>query len=317
MKKILQTIKKYKTFVISTHVNPDPDALCSELAMAAYLHSIGKKAYVINEKTVPDRFSFFPGSSKIKEYSPESKLKFDAVIVLDCGDLSRIGKVEGLIEKNHRVINIDHHVTNDSFGDVNYVNPKASSTAEILYEMLKMGRCKFTKNIALCLYAGIMTDTGSFRFANTTPKTHKIVSELVKFKFSTYGIYRKIYENIPLSDLKEFTQVISRFDTLYDGKVLCVELKKNVLEKFSDYFDLRDTIFKFLRSTRGAEAFVIFTEVSSKLTRINLRSTGKVNVAKLANQFSGGGHKNASGCQFESDLKHTRKVFLTAMRRAL
>jgi len=232
-------------------------------------------------------------------------------------DLERIGKVQKLISPGTPVINIDHHVTNDFFGDINLVEPKASSTAEVLYLLFKEAGHALTKDLAFNLYVGLMTDTGSFRFENTTARTHAICADLMRFNFSITDIYRKVYASIPYKDLKEFTKLISRFDVLYGGRVVCVELSRAILAKFSKQFDLRDTIFQFLRAMHGVDVFVIFTEDGAKKTRINLRSSSKFDVAKLASDFSGGGHKRASGCSIDKGMKAARNIFLGRIGKLL
>ena len=316
-KKVLQTIKKNKVFAVATHVGPDPDALGSQMAMAMYLKSIGKKVICLSDDVVPERYRFLPGVKSIKPYSSKIKVKPDVIVILDCGDRARTGKVEKIIGENTTVINIDHHITNDNFGDINLVDPKASSTCELLYELLAYDKFKITENMALHLYAGIMTDTGSFRFENTTSKTHNIAAELRKFNFSATKLYRQLYESIPLNDIQAFTKVINGFEALYQKRVACVNLPKRIVSKFSQDFDLRDTIFKFLRSINGIEVFIIFTEVSSKKTRVNFRSSGRINVAKMANKFNGGGHKNASGGFVDCGLAEAKKKVLKEIKKVL
>lgn len=315
--KILKAIKKHKTFLISTHVHPDPDALGSELSMAIYLSSLGKKIYVINDEPSPKRFDFLPKVGWVQGYNSARKINYDVAIVLDCGELDRIGRVQEHISPDTLLINIDHHITNDFFGDLNLVEAKASSTAEVLYDLFKQGGHKLTKDLAINLYVGLMTDTGSFRFENTTAKTHAICADLMRFEFSVTEIYRKVYASIPQADLREFTKLISRFNVLCEGRVVCIELSRKIISRFSEQFDLRDTIFQFLRSMQGVDVFIIFTEVNSKKTRINLRSSHKVDVAKLASQFQGGGHKRASGCTIEKGMKEARKIFLNEIGKFL
>lgn len=300
--------------MISTHVGPDPDALCSEMALALYLKALGKKVIIVNEERSPERFHFLPGVKQMKAYSKSMKVSYDAAIVVDCGDFKRIGKVAGLIDQNKPLINIDHHVTNNRFGHFNLVDVKSSSTAEVLFELIKASGVALTKSMALHLYAGIMTDTGSFRYENTTARTHRIVSELRQFNFSAYELYRDIYERIPLNDIKHFTKVISSFERLFSGKVVRVVLKKNIVSRFSQEFDLRDTIFKFLRTIKGIEVIVIFTEIGSSKTRINFRSSGKVDVAKLAHRFSGGGHQRASGCTLDKNVEKSKQIIMKEMK---
>jgi bifunctional oligoribonuclease and PAP phosphatase NrnA len=317
LKKIIQTVRKNKTFLISTHLNPDPDAICSELAMAIYLRSLGKKVLIINNEEVPSRFNFFPGTHLIKTYRDRRSVHYDVAIILDCGELSRIGTVTDFIQKGKKIINIDHHITNDYFGDVNLVKRDASSTAEVLYELFVKANCVLNRNMALLLYIGIMTDTGSFRYENTTFRTHKIAGKLLAFNFSATDLYRRLYETVPLQDMKAFTKLIGRFDTFLGGRVICIELNKKIVSNFSDEFDLRDTIFKFLRSIKDAEAFMIFTEITRHKTRVNFRSSNRINVAKLAKHFQGGGHRRASGCMIAKNIKESRKAVLQEIKKAL
>ena len=236
-------------------------------------------------------------------------VNYDVAIVLDCGDLNRIGPVKDVLVEGKPLINIDHHVTNTRFGTINYVDSKASATAEILFDLFQAAKAKLTKNMALNLYAGIMTDTGSFRFENTTAQTHQIVGELLKQGVSPTKVYSQIYETVPLGDLQNFTKLVSGFKTV-KSKVVYVELTKKIMNKFSPQFDLRDAIFKFLRSAQGVEVFVIFTEIKKDVTRINFRSAGKVDVAQIASLFKGGGHKNASGGQIKKSMKVAKQLVL-------
>src|SRR3989338_11316890 len=317
LKKILDTIKKNKTFLISTHVNPDPDALASELALAIHLKAQGKQVYIVNEAPVPARFLFLPGIRRIRALSKNLKVPYDVAIVLDFGDLERAGRVKKIISPDKPLINIDHHVTNDAFGSLRWVYPKASSTAEVLFELFTYTRARITRDMAILLYLGIMTDTGSFRYESTGPRTHAIVSELLKFKFSISVLYRKLYESVPLNDMEMFTKVVSHFDSLLGGKVICVELKRGVVARFSQDFDLRDKIFGFLRTIKGVEVVFILTEDGRKKTRVNLRSQGKVNVARLAHHFNGGGHHRASGRLIENKIQGAKRKILQELRKVL
>ncbi|MBP9854091.1 MAG: bifunctional oligoribonuclease/PAP phosphatase NrnA [Candidatus Omnitrophica bacterium] len=317
MKKINEIIKKNSTFLISTHVNPDPDALCSELALAEYLRSLGKKVYVINESPVPKRFEFFPGARSIKDLSMIKMITYDVAFILDCGDLDRVGKVGALIDPNKMIVNVDHHITNTQFGSINLVKTDSSSTAELLFNFLKFAKSKFTKTLATNLYCGIMTDTGSFRYENTSTHTHSVVAELLKYKINISELYHRIYETIPQKDLKIFTQILNRFETHKDGVIICVELKKKLLEKIKGDFDLRDAVFKFLRSISHVEVIFILTEVKKNMTRINFRSSTYVDVAKIASIFDGGGHKRASGCVIHHKMSEAKSIVLKELNKAL
>ena len=316
-KKISKIIQESGTFLLSTHVNPDPDALCSELALAEYLRSLGKKVRIINETELLDRFRFFPGAGRIQHAAELKSVKYDAAIILDCGDLGRIGEERRLLKDEKPLINIDHHITNDNFGSVNLVDVEASSTAEMLFELLVYWKAALTKSIATNLYCGIMTDTGSFRYENTSPRTHLAVAKLMEFHIDISALYARIYERIPLKDVTVFTRIINRFETYRQGQLVCVELRKNVMSGLSEDFDLRDALFKFLRSIAGVEVIVILTEFTRSVTRVNFRSSSRVNVAKIAGAFGGGGHKRASGCVVEKGMKETKTMILKEIESQL
>ena len=317
MNQIIQVLKKNKRFLISTHVNPDPDALCSEMALAEYLRFMGKSVSVVNSESVPSRYRFLPGMSRIKSYRKNFKKDYDIAVIVDCGELDRIGPVKGLLRGETVIINIDHHITNDKFGDYNLIQPQASSTAEILYELLTKAKCRFTKNMAMNLYAGIMTDTGSFRYENALSRTHAITAELLKWNFAPHRLYQKFYENVSFKDLKEFIILLRRLEMHCGGKVASIELTKKVLSKFSGDFDLRDAVFKLLRSVKDVVVVVICAQVNQGKTRVNLRSSEKFNVAKLAAQFNGGGHSRASGCMVDKNISQARKAIINKIKAQL
>jgi len=312
---ILKVIRKNKSFLISTHVNPDPDALASELALALFLKFLHKEVRIVNEEAVPRRFKFLPKVHLIGLYNAHDRRNYDVVIILDCGDLDRIGQVKKLINPRKMIINIDHHVTNDRFGHLNWVKPGGSSTAELLFDLLKQFKCPLTKDMATLLYLGVMTDTGSFCYETTSSHTHAVVSELLKYKIPITELYRKLYESVPLNDFRLFSKVVGHFETFFGRKVACIELSKKIFSKFSQDFDLRDKIFKYLRTIKGLEVVVILTEYKPSLTRVNLRSQGSVDVAKIAHRLNGGGHSRASGCILEENLSGARRKILLVLKK--
>ncbi len=314
---VLKIVRAHKRFLISTHHNPDADALGSALAVAGWLTKIGKKVTVVNEDACPSWLAFLPKSATLKKAAAVTKLDYDAAIILDCGDLARVGGVARFLQPGRPMVNIDHHITNDRFGSVNVVEVKASSTCEIIFDLLKSAKFKLSNDIAQLLYAGIMTDTGSFRFENTTAKTHAIAAELMAFKVSAPDMYNKLYVGVPVIDMKRFADVIHEAQLLMGNKVYCVSLPKKVTGKFSKSFDLKEKLFSFLRMVEGIEVVVILTELSSKEVRVNFRSQGPVDVARLAAKFSGGGHIKAAGCKVQESLPSAKKTILTAVRKVL
>ena len=316
-KNILNIIRRHQKFLVTTHHNPDADAVSSALAMAMFLKSLGKQVSVLNEDDCPDWLKFLPSTSIFKKTSEVKKVDYQVAIVLDCGDLGRVGGVKKFLQEGKVVINIDHHVTNDGFGSINVIDPKASSTCEMVFDLLQQAKHPLNKNLAILLYAGIMTDTGSFRYDNTSAHTHSVVQELMAFKFSAGEMYDRLYVGIPVADMKLFTDVIHKAQLLDNNRVFCVSLSKEKVDRFSKKFDLKEKLFTFLRSIEGIEVVVILTEVSSKEVRVNLRSQHDFDVASLSQQFEGGGHKKAAGCKIYEPLVKAQKTILLAIHKRL
>lgn len=315
-KRFFEVIERHQDFLVTAHVNPDPDAICSELAMAKLLQALGKKVVIVNEEKVPARLKFLPGSGQIKS-SSQGEFSFSAALVLDSGDLKRIGRVRDLFSPETVLINVDHHVTSHPFGRVNLVDYEASSTAEVIFRLFKYKGLPLSKALATLLYVGVMTDTGSFRYDNTSAGTHAIIAELMRWGIPPATFYRKIYETVPLSDFKYFSKVVSCFEVFCDGRVLGMQLPKRIVRRFSEEFDLRDKIFRELRTIKGVQVVFILTEESRKLTKVNLRSHSQVDVAELALSFGGGGHRKASGCQLPCGMRKAKVAVLNAIKKFL
>lgn len=314
---VLRVVRRHKTFLVTCHCNPDSDAVTSVLAMVLALKKMKKSAVVLNEDHLPDWLTFLPKAGLFKRACGVKPFDYGAAIVLDCGDLERIGGVKKLLIKTKPTINIDHHVTNDRFGSVNCVVPRASSTCEILFDLFKQAKVRLDKDMALLLYAGIMTDTGSFKYENTSAHTHTIAGELMAFGLKVPLLHEKLYPGIPVADMKHFSKLIYEAELVLGGRVYCASIPKRTADLFSKGFDLKEKVFTFLRNVKGIEAVMILNEVNSGMTRVNLRSQGKMDVAVLAQQFNGGGHRKAAGCKVYADLLTARKRILAACAKQL
>ncbi|MBL7197848.1 MAG: bifunctional oligoribonuclease/PAP phosphatase NrnA [Candidatus Omnitrophica bacterium] len=293
--KIKYFLKKHKNFLISAHTSPEGDSLGAQLAFARVIRTIDKNCDIVNGDKSSREYAFLPGIANIRT-RPRIK-KYDAAIILDCSDISRIGSVANFIDKNIPILNVDHHISNERFGDINLVNTDTSSTCEILYLLFKELNLRVDKFMAVCLYTGIVTDTGSFRYTNTSAMTHLVVSELLKWKIDVSGIFRNIYQNLNSSDLKLINSVLSNIKKDSTGKIAWVKIKQSLLKKYKPKIDLTDNILSFVRSIREVEACILFRERSGeeKNIRVNLRSRGKIDVNRIAQHFGGGGHRTASG----------------------
>jgi len=315
MNKLISVFKKYRSFLVTTHANMEGDAIGSALALAKLLRLMGKKVVVVNEDLVPSQYSFLPQVKLIKK--PEHSLDFDAVAVVDCSDLSRVGNVINIIPRSKIIVNIDHHAKNDNFAKVNFVDPKASSCSEMIYRLFKFCKKPIDKETALLLYVGILTDTGSFKYSNTNSTTHKIAADLLRFRFNVYQTYKNIYSNLNITDAKIILSILKNIKFDNSGKIVYLEQKKEQINLNSDY-DISEYVLDFARSIKGVEVVLFFKETIEKnKIRINLRSKGNFDVNKLASVFSGGGHKTASGCSIRGTLGFAKKQVLAAAKKLL
>ncbi len=303
---ICASLKKYNNFLITTHTSPEGDALGSVLGFYALITRLGKKGTIVNEDKLPYGYDFLPGSKSIRLLNKGSKdIAFDCLVVLDCADLKRCGDVYKLNKDNQPVLNIDHHISNRNFGDLNWVDPDASSCSEMIYKLFKKLRQPFDDDTALVLYTGIMTDTGSFHYSNTRAFTLKAAAELLKFGINVAQVYRSTYENIPAADVKILLKLLQEIKFYSSGKIAGFQIKKTQVRSAKPKVDLADLLLSFGRSIQGVEVVVLFKENlgNNSQVRVNLRSQGKVDVNKIAAFFGGGGHKSAAGCTLTGEIK--------------
>ncbi len=311
-------IKSHKYFLISSHTNMEGDALGSQLGFYFLIRKMNKHACMIIEEKVPYGYEFLPALDRIRHFKGDLKnVKFDCFVALDCSDLKRTGEVSSLAE-NKPVLNIDHHISNSNFGQVNWVEPNFSSASEMVYRLYKEMGVGLDKDSALALYSGILTDTGSFRFSNTSSDTHFAAGDLLNYGIDVAAIYKNIYGSIPYSDLRLLTRILPTMKMVMGGKIVWFEVPKQVLKKQDGiFFDLSETLLTFARTLKGLEVAVLFREnfAAGREVRVNFRSQGRVDVNKIANFFGGGGHKNASGCTIKDmTLEKARRIVLKRIK---
>lgn len=320
LKQCAAAIRKNKSFLITTHTNPEGDALGSELALYWLLKKMKKTAVVMNEDACLYGYEFLPGLENIKRYKQSPKnINFDCMVVLDCSDLKRTGEVYKINSRAKPILNIDHHISNQNFGDTNWVEPFSSSTAEMVYKLYKELKVPLDTEAAVNLYTGILTDTGSFRYSNTTGLTHKIISELLKFGVDVTQVYKSLNENVPFADMKLLSKILPGMKRQAQGKIIWFQIRRNLLRGRKLSFDLSENILSFGRAVKGVEVVALFKEnlgVKDEI-RVNLRSQGKTDVNKIAAYFGGGGHKAASGITIHDKLDRARNKVLAKIRESL
>lgn len=296
-KRLLEEVakKENKTFLVTAHVHLEGDALGSELAAAQLLRALGKKAVIFNEDAPPEAYRFLPGIQSIRHVFDARP--YDVAVFLDCSDASRIGGAHrAVLDAAGTVLNIDHHISNSRFGDVNWVNPKASCACEMVYELFGALGIAVTKSAALALYTGILCDTGSFKYPTTSWTTHLIASDLLRHGLDVYGIHRRLNESMNIAYVRLLGGIIRDIKRSGDGRVAWIEIGAPLLKRHPSLIDKTDEIISYARAIEGVQVALLFKETQARReVRVNFRSTGKADVNRLAQIFGGGGHTMASG----------------------
>ncbi|MCP4649993.1 MAG: bifunctional oligoribonuclease/PAP phosphatase NrnA [PVC group bacterium] len=318
-KQILDAIKKHERFLISTHINPDGDAIGCQLAMAKMLKAMGKSVRIINNDPVPKNYMFLPDSKDIECYCDVrgSDVQFDAVIIVDCPGLERIGKVRELL-KNGYVISIDHHISNAPFGDINWADAEASSVGEMIYDLYKSSDVVLGDLVALFLYVSIMTDTGSFRYSNTTNRTHEIIAELLKFNVKPKEIYAYIYENKSFAEIKLLGEALNTLQRSEDGKIAWIKVSRDMFKRNGLTSESTEDFIDRVRMIDGVEVAIFLRELEDVAgVKISFRSKSDVNVNEIAGAFGGGGHAAASGCVIDKPMAESESLILEQVQKAI
>lgn len=312
IEELKKTIEKNNSFIVASHVDPEGDAIGTSLALYHVLKNLGKNVCVYNESRVPKILKFLPGSSEIlNEIS--SVNEFDCIFVVDCGDLGRIGNLKNKLEKL-KIVNIDHHSTNDYFGDLNFVDRYASAAGEVLFDLIKELDISINYDIAINLYTAIVVDTGSFRYASTRAKSFQIASELLQVGVDPWYVSMNIYENYPFERMKLLGEVLSTLTLHLDRKVAFMLVTKEMLKKYNANVDITEGFVNFGRAIEGVEISIIFKENDNGSFKLSMRSKGNIDVSMIAKSLGGGGHKNAAGCKIHGTYEEVTKKVLEVLK---
>jgi phosphoesterase RecJ-like protein len=303
-------IERVDSIVLACHVNPDGDALGSMLGLAHGLRILGKEITVLSQDGVPDIYTFLPGCDAVQSRLPET-VSFPLAIVLDSGDISRIGPdVLTIINRSDKIIDVDHHISGDGFGDIRVIDSTAASTAEIVFEFLKFLNVDIAEPIATCLFTGLITDTGSFRFQNTTGKTFRTGAELVDAGAKPSEIAEIVFDNRTLPATLVLGRALTSLQSAANGRVIWVKLTHADFVATGARDEDTEGIVNYARGVRGAEVGVFFREAVPGKIRISLRSHEGLDVSKVAGQYNGGGHRMASGCSFTGTLEDAERAVI-------
>ena len=310
---IADDIRGRQRFVITSHVRPDGDAVGSSLAMAFALRALGKEARVVSRDAPPAPLLVFPGVPEI-EVTSRVDDPGDAVIVMECGDLKRTG-VEGL--ERGFVINIDHHPGNTMYGARNWFDLSAAACGEMVFDLVAELGVPLTFEIATHVYIAILTDTGSFHYANITPRTFDICRRCVEAGVSPQAVARSIFDSNNLGRLKLFGAVLSKMELDATGRIATVFVDRKLAADCGGTYEDTEGLINLPLTVKEIIAAVFFKEHGPGDWRVSLRSKGAVDVNAIAKEFGGGGHKNASGCSVTGRFDDLKLLFERKLAEAI
>jgi len=307
-------IKNSKKIMIISHVNPDGDTLGSMCALykAIYLrYRIKPDMHVLSN--IPENYKFLPNINLAKRNYDKSVV-YDLVITVDVASKERLNESIVFFDKAKKTLNIDHHKTNDRFGDFSIIFPEASSTGEVLFELFSAQEWKMDSEIAECLYTAILTDTGGFRFENTTSNAFRAAAGLLEYGINPNLIYKKCYESKSKNLIMFQNYCVEKAVFLNNDEVAYTVVYKKDLEKFNGGDDFTDGIAETLRSINTTNVSFVVKEVDAKTSKVSMRSK-KMDVAKICSVFGGGGHTFAAGCTIKSDVKSAVRKLLAEIEK--
>ena len=315
---IINQIRELTSFLIVSHVNPDGDAIGSSLAMGRYLTCLGKQVIVMLDSPVPDVYRFLPDADGI--YQPDlynKQVQVEAVISLECPNKGRMGKVNDKLSGHEFIICIDHHLDSIEYGKLNWIDTSYSSVGEMLWALFKQAGFELDNAVAEQLYTAVMTDTGRFRFDNTSPRTMLCASELIAAGAQPDKISREVYYTTLPSTMILRGLVLSSIRFEADNRICHISLTNKMLEQAgADKTEAEGLIDSTLFS-RGVELGAMFKEDNDSVTRVSLRSVKRINVARIAKEYGGGGHFNAAGVDFNGPVHQARDAIVKRLKEAL
>jgi phosphoesterase RecJ-like protein len=314
LKRIENIIRNNRRFFITSHIRQDGDNIGAQLALYRALVELGKEVVIQNADPVPDTFNFLPAVELIR-ISTTVDENWDVLFVLDAGDIERTGGIT--TEKFACVVKIDHHKSQKPFADVSFVRQEASATCEMLYDLFKATKLAIDPEIAGCLYTGILCDTGSFRFNNTNARVFEIAGDLVQAGADPAYIAGRIYEQNSFGRLRMLGESLSGLELFEDGKIAVMAVDCEMIERNGCRPWETENFIHHAQSIKTALAALFFQEISPGYYKLSLRSRGEVDVASVAEELGGGGHKCASGCRVRGNLDTIKQDIVARIRRQL
>lgn len=315
LKKIAEFIKENDNFVIIPHRNPDGDCLGSACALLLGLRGLNKRAYISLPEESSSRLSFLWR----EEYRTPVDFSCDVCIAVDVAATYMMAHLyESIFANAPKTACIDHHSTNNGYADINVVVPEASAAGEVVFDLLKNHlNCTMTEDICTCLYSAISSDTGCYRYSNTTDATHNIASYLVGSGIDAAAINRKLFETKTIGSIKIYGDIVDTMEFYCDGKVCFVHVDAAMLDKYGMTFDMVDEFSTLPRNIEGVEVGAFFKVKGDNDIKVSLRSNAYVDVSQIAASLGGGGHKRAAGVSIKASLPDAKSLIIGAIQNMI
>lgn len=307
-------------FLVVSHVHPDGDAASSTLAVGYMLECLGKQYAMVNEGSVPAKFHMLWNCGRVLDYSKtpvEGSPEFDCVISVDCADYARMGEVRSWFSPEIPLLNIDHHPTNDAYGTVNVIKPDAAATAEVLYDLAVALGITWDVALAECIYTGLLTDTGGFRYSNTTPKVMRIASEMLQYGVNGNELADHLLERMTYSQVAMLRKALANLSFSANRQIAWISVTLEEIRESGATNEDLEGLVNYPRNIEGVEVGMLFKQTDTDKFKVSLRSAGRADVAAIAKSFGGGGHVRASGCSLEGSLKQVIQQMLKEVELAL
>lgn len=313
---ICEKLDKAQNIFTIAHPYADGDALGSELALYHYCKATGKNCVVLNFEPVPEQLSWMEGYDVCTDKLPDD-IDFDLAILMETTDAHRMGERVELFKRAKSTIHLDHHINVGGLGQINLMDEKASSTCEILYNVLEKTGVPLPKACREALYVGIMTDTGNFRYNNSTARAHEVIAKILGDDLIVDDIYKIVYENTNYNRVVIHGLTMARTESLHNGKLVSSWLKLEDFNKIGASEVDADGAIRNLSCIKGIEVALLFKENPDNSIKVSFRSTGNIDVMSVAKQFQGGGHILAAGATIKGNLEEVKKSVTEASLKAI
>ncbi len=313
---ILRTLKEAKSVLIATHIYPDGDALGSQLALGECLELLGKNVFLYSEEKVSHLYDFLPGCGKLRHSLPDLSA-FDCVVTVDCADHQRLGRVAERLLTAKRLIMIDHHAGHKLFGDLHWVDPSRASTGEMIYDLVVALGAEISPDAAYCLYTALVSDTGSFMYSSTTADTFRVAADLVGLGVQPSDVAGKLFDNFTVGRLALLKLVLDSLEVHGDKRIAIITVTKEMFGKTGTVAADTENFINYPRSLASVRVAAFIKETRNGVVSVSLRSKGDdCDVAALAAEFGGGGHRNAAGFKLTTgDRTAVRNDLLKKLER--